>query len=114
MGVDYTPVFAIGKTFDYATDAVEFLRKHGVLTEAHEDDLCAEGDEYISEIAYAEDDFPDVQCLDLYRGDYYYVGYAINARDVDNLVENAEKAKVNWKAKFPNVVADVLHIVRVH
>jgi hypothetical protein len=114
MGVDYTAVFAIGKTFDYAGDAVEFLREHGVLTEAHEDELCTEGDDYISEIAYSEEGFPNVQCLDLYRGDYYYVGYSINARDVDNLVQNVAKAKADWEAKFPNVVADIIHTVRIH
>lgn len=113
MGVDYNAVFAVGKEFDGARDAVDFLREHDVLTEEHEDELEAEGNSYISEIAWGEEGFPDVQCLNLYSGDYWYVGYSIQARDIDNLVANVAKAKADWEKTFPNVEADIIHTVRV-
>lgn len=113
MGVDYNAVFAVGLEFDRARDAVDFLKEHHALTEDQLEELDDEGDSYISEVSYSTEGFPDVQCLNLYSGDYWYVGFSIQARDVDNLVENVTRAKNNWEVWFPSVDADIIHTVRV-
>jgi len=113
MGVDYNPVFAIGKEFETVSECVEFLNEHGVLTEEQQHELEEEGDSYITEIAGPGDLELDVENLNAYSGYGYYVGISLNPRNISALSDSVAEALNLWARKFPNVEADIIHTVRI-
>ena len=111
MGVDYTPVLAIGMTFDGSCGAQEFLENNGLLTEDDLDEI--ENGDGLSEWLYNNDKVGG-GLLNYYSGDYYYIGYDIYVRDPEAFQKSFDDAMTQWNSYFPSVEPEVIHTVKVH
>lgn len=111
MSVDYTPILAIGLEFDCKSEVRDFLLKHGIISEDDEEQIEYDG---ITEFMYNHDSKLDVECLNLYTGDYYFVGFRVYVRNVSSFAENVAEAISAWGKLFPTVPAELIHTVKVH
>jgi hypothetical protein len=110
MGVSYSAVLAVGREFDEKYDVEQFVREY--LTLSDEDEAYID-DEGISEFLYSKKDWPTCECLDLYHGDPYYIGFKLNPRDTERFAENVADAIEKWNKMFPNHPAEIIHTVRI-
>lgn len=109
MGVYYNAVIAIGKEFDDRYDAQQFLEDHGVLSQQDLENIEKNS---FSEWLYDSDKISG-QCLDLYRGDYYYLGFDISVHNPEAFRKSFEDGIAKWNKLFPNDQPDVIKTVRI-
>lgn len=110
MGVDYRAVIGVGKTFDDKYEAGAFLERSGILTDEDREQIEEDG---LNEWGYNNGKV-EVECLDCYRGDYYFVGYELSCADPESFLKSFEEATENWDKLFPNDAADMVKTVKVY
>ena len=111
MGVDYTPVLAVGLGFNDISEVMEFLKQN---IELSEDDIFDIDEDGIEEWVYSKDFEFTVECLNYYTGDYYYVGVKLNPTSYSDLQKQIEDAFKSWNERFPNVSPNIVHTVKVY
>jgi len=109
MGVDYRAVIAIGKTFNDKYEAQEFIEQHLNLSDEEQEYLDESLEEFLYNNAYV-----DGGCLNLYTGNYYYIGHDISCLSPATFKHTFEKGMDYWKANFPNVEPEVINTVMVY
>jgi hypothetical protein len=112
MCVDYTAVLAVGKEFDDAGEVVTFLDGRDILDAEDEEALDNEGSSYIREILCGSGDGLTCECLNLYTGYGYYLGYRLDVWDVDAFSASTQTAIDKWKEKF-GTEPEIIHTVIV-
>lgn len=111
MSVDYTAVLAIGKQFEDKSEAVCFLEQHLKLSD---EDMEMVDEEGLDEWAYEKYPQLDIECLNLYSGDYYYVGIKLSPREYRDFTRQVEEVIETWEATFPGIEPEFIHTVKVH
>ena len=107
MSIDYTAVLAIGKTFESAHEAEQFLRDNDLLKDVSEQDIK---DSCLSECL---PDGIDGSCLNCYTGYGFYIGYDVGCRDTESFRKDFESGMEEWERMFPDTPAEVIHTVIV-
>ena len=107
MSVDYTAVLAIGKEFESASEAEQFLRDNDLLQDVSEQDIYDSG---LSECLPAH---LEGSCLNYYTGYGYYIGYGVSCRDTESFRKDFESGMEEWEQMFPDTPAEVIHTVIV-
>jgi len=110
MGVDYTPILGIGLEFDGRLEVIEFLAKHRIIFDKDSEEIEEDG---IIEFMSGHSSKLDVDCLNYYSGDYYWVGFRVYPHKLEGLADSIVQAESNWKALFPNVEAGVVYTVQI-
>lgn len=109
MGVDYSPVLLVGKTFDDEYELEAFVMRHIELSE--------EDNEYIEDEGFScfaqETTLFDCQCLNCYSGYGYVVGFDIGRPKPETFKEDVDKAISKWNALFKDEKYDIIHTVRI-
>ncbi len=110
MGVDYTPILGIGLEFDSRCEVVEFLEEQGIISEKDHEEISEDG---IIEFMSGHSSKLNVDCLNYYSGDYYWVGFGVYPHKLEGLADSIVQAENSWKALFPNVEAGVVYTVQI-
>jgi hypothetical protein len=110
MGVDYTPILGIGLEFDSRSEIREFLEDQGVISEKDHEEISEDG---IIEFMSGHSSKLDVDCLNYYTGDYYWVGFKVYPRNLETLPDEIQSAGYKWEQLFPSVKPDVVYTVQV-
>lgn len=111
MSIDYRAVIAIGVEFYDKSEARSFIESSGY-------EFSDEDEEYIDDEGFwnwlSEHDSLGGGCLNLYSGDYGYVGYDISCRSPEDFKNSYDHAMVLWKENFKNEEPQVLKTVMVY
>lgn len=110
MGVDYTPILGIGLEFDGRLEVTEFLAKHRIIFDKDSEEIEEDG---IIEFMSNHSSRLDVDCLNYYTGDYYWVGFRVYPRNLETLPDEIHSAGYKWEQLFPSVKPDVVYTVQV-
>ena len=108
MGIDYKPIFCIGREFEDKYEPKDYCIEKGLCTEDDVDDA----DGYIVEVTFVDKDIK-ADNLDSYSGYGYVVGYMPSVRDLDNFAENVKSAQEKW-LKFTGDKAEIIHTVSIY
>lgn len=107
MGVDYDAVLVVGKEFEGADDAVQFLRDNGLLSEVSEGQINDDGlEEYLP-------DGMDGGHLNCYTGYGFYIGYGLSCRCPESFQKDFSDGVEMWEKLFPSSPAEIVHTVCV-
>lgn len=108
MSIDYTPILAVGRTFDNHDEAESFMREHGLLDKTEEE----VGDE-----GGLEECMPhglEGAGLNYFTGWGFYVGFTISCKDPESFRKDFEDGMEKWDALFKGAVdAEIIHEVQI-
>lgn len=112
MGIDYTALLYVGKQFDDASEATDFLRDKLGFTDEEEREIDEDG---LSEFLYGENRFNLNGDILNYYTDWggFVVGIQLDPRQYDSFIEQVQDAYAHWSSLFPDVEADIIHTVQV-
>jgi hypothetical protein len=99
MGVDYTAVLMVGKEFDSAAEAANFLRSKGIELPDEDSEEMEDG---LEECLGGE----DAHGLEWERLNYYSpwdggcLGWSPNVREVDKFADQIKDMRAKWQELF--------------
>jgi hypothetical protein len=111
MGVDYTAVLIVGKEFDSAEEAADFLRSHGIdVPDAESDEMQDGFEEWIAGT--------DRHGLQWERFNHYSswdggsLGWNPNVRNIEGFAEEVKGMQARWQDLFKET-PEIIHAVKV-
>ena len=112
MGIDYTALLYVGKQFDDASEATDFLRDNLGLTDEEEQEIDSDG---LSEFLYNENRLVlDGDILNYYT-DWggFVLGKQLNPSKYDLFLTEVQDAITHCNTLFTDVEADIIHTVQI-
>lgn len=112
MGVDYTAVLMVGRDFDSAEEAADFLRRHGVEIPGNDSEEMEAG---LSEYLYSTNlmnglDFERLNYYSSWDGDV--LGWHVSTSEPEKFLSAVSEAIGRWKTLF-NEESYIIHTVKV-
>lgn len=107
MGVDYSVAIGVGKQFESKSETIAFIEEHLSLTEEEYEDM----DSDLGSFTYKS---VQVDCLDCYSGNSWFVGVPFIQRGTpEGFLNDVIDSIQGWKEVFPNVEAELVCEVSV-
>ena len=112
MGVSYQAMLYVGKQFESAGDAEEFIRDKIGFTDEEEQELEEVG---LQEMMYCKNRFNlGGECINCYNGYGFLLGTELSVRQPETFVRQVEEAFAKWNALFPDDPAEIIHTVKIY
>jgi hypothetical protein len=104
MGVSHSARLIVGEIFNNRQEVENYIRENLKIALSSEDDELLE--ESLEDFLENREDLPEIESLDLFSDDEFYLGYSVFNNNAEKLVINVQRAVQAWKEVFntePNV-----------
>lgn len=109
MGVDYSPILAVGKIFKSEIEAENFFCTKIELTEEQIEEIDCEG--FVNFLQSYHEYFPTAGVFSVYTPDpYVWVGFEIDDSTIDKFIESTKYGLNSWRQLFgeePKIINEV-------
>jgi hypothetical protein len=98
MGVSHSTRLIVGEIFNNRQEVENYIRENLKIALSSEDDELLE--ESLEDFLENREDLPEIESLDLFSDDEFYLGYSVFNNNAEKLVINVQRAVQAWKEVF--------------